>query len=151
MPGPERGRPVEPGERRKCLDERRRLVAAVHRSSHVRPRVTAARIVAPPSVEDGEIELVVSMRYRRQALGEGDRCDQREDRRYNRGSRKPPVKVAQPRALGHRVLALELHDGALDAIECLVQILDRSGIREPDVFRRAEVVAADQPDVRLVE
>src|ERR1700722_18714775 len=151
LPDPERSLPVEPGERRKCLDERRRLVATVHWSSHVGPRVATARIVAPPSVEDGEIELVVSMRYRRQALGERDRRDEREDRRYNRGNRKPVDKGAQSRALGHRVLALELPDGALDAIESLVQILRRSGVREPHVLGRAEVVAANQRDVCLVE
>ncbi len=43
-----------------------------------------------------------------------------------------------------QALTLKLYDSALDAIESLVQILHRSGVRQPDVIRRAEIVAADQ-------
>src|ERR1019366_742974 len=49
------------------------------------------------------------------------------------------------------LLALELRDGAFDAIECPVQILHRSGVRNSDVIRCSEVVAADQRNVPLVE
>jgi hypothetical protein len=38
-----------------------------------------------------------------------------------------------------------------DPIECLVEICDRRCVRQPHVMRRAEIVAANQGDVCLIE